>query len=76
MEQQDAEKVRQHRSHIAQRLNVPKRTPRLFARFGLAGQSFSASCVAYAFYPRRATSEILACPQSFFRSLLYKIRAP
>ena len=37
---QDAEKVRQRRSRIAQRLNVPKRTPRLFARCGLAGQPF------------------------------------
>jgi hypothetical protein len=33
---QDAEKVRQRRSCRAQRLNVPKRTPRLFARCGLA----------------------------------------
>jgi hypothetical protein len=39
--QQDAEKVRQRRSHFAQRLNVPKqRTPRLFARCGLAGRPF------------------------------------
>jgi len=38
--QQDAEKVRQWRSRIAQRLNVPKRTPRLFARCGLAGRPF------------------------------------
>ncbi|MEK7352801.1 MAG: hypothetical protein AAB177_18145, partial [Nitrospirota bacterium] len=38
--QQDAEKVRQHRSRIVQRLNVPKRTPRLFARCGLAGRPF------------------------------------
>jgi len=37
---QDAEKVRQRRSRIAQRLNVPKRTPRLFARYGLAGRPF------------------------------------
>ena len=37
---QDAEKVRQLRSRIAQRLNVPKRTPRLFARCGLAGRPF------------------------------------
>ena len=28
---QDAEKVRQRRSRVAQRLNVPKRTTRLFA---------------------------------------------
>ena len=28
---QDAEKVRQRRSRFAQRLNVPKHTPRLFA---------------------------------------------
>jgi len=28
------------RSRFAQRLNVPKRTPRLFARCGLAGQPF------------------------------------
>jgi hypothetical protein len=34
--QQDAEKVRQRRSHFTQRLNVPQRTPRLFARCGLA----------------------------------------
>ena len=34
---QDAEKVYQRRSRPAQRLNVPKRTPRLFARCGLAG---------------------------------------
>jgi hypothetical protein len=34
--QQDAEKVRQHRSRVVQRLNVPKRTPRLFACCGLA----------------------------------------
>ena len=38
--QQDAEKVRQRRSRIAQRLNVPKRTPRLFARCGLAERAF------------------------------------
>ncbi len=38
--QQDAEKVRQRRSRIAQRLNVPKRTPRHFACCGLAGQTF------------------------------------
>ena len=37
---QDAEKVRQRRSRIAQRLNVPKRTPRLFAHCGLAGGLF------------------------------------
>ncbi|TKB88420.1 MAG: hypothetical protein E8D41_15535 [Nitrospira sp.] len=37
---QDAEKVRQRRSRIAQRLNVPKRTPRLFARCGLAERPF------------------------------------
>jgi hypothetical protein len=37
---QDAEKVRQHRSRLSQRLNVPKRTPRLFARCGLAGRPF------------------------------------
>jgi hypothetical protein len=37
---QDAEKVRQLRSRIAQRLNVPKRTPRLFARCGLAERPF------------------------------------
>ena len=30
----------QRRSHFAQRLNVPKRTPRLFARCGLAGGTF------------------------------------
>ena len=36
----DAEKVRQRRSRIAQRLNVPKRTSRLFARCGLAGRAF------------------------------------
>ena len=34
--EQDAEKVRQRRSRFAQKLNVPKRTPRLFARCGLA----------------------------------------
>ena len=38
--QQDAEKVCQRRSHFAQRLNVPKRTPRLFACCGLVGQPF------------------------------------
>jgi len=38
---QDAEKVHQRRSRIAQRLNVSKRTPRLFARCGLAGRTFS-----------------------------------
>jgi membrane-bound lytic murein transglycosylase A len=38
--QQDAEKVPQLRSRFAQRLNVPKRTPRLFARCGLAGRPF------------------------------------
>jgi len=37
---QDAEKVRQRRSRIVQRLNVPKRTPRLFARYGLAERTF------------------------------------
>jgi hypothetical protein len=37
---QDAEKARQRRSRIAQRLNVPKRTPRLFARCGLAERPF------------------------------------
>ncbi len=37
---QDAEKVRQRRSRVTQRLNVPKRTPRLFARCGLAGRPF------------------------------------
>ena len=40
MTSQVVEKARQHRSHIAQRLNVPKRTPRLFARCGLAGRDF------------------------------------
>jgi hypothetical protein len=34
------EKDRQLRSRIAQRLNVPKRTPRLFARCGLAERPF------------------------------------
>ena len=34
------EKVRQRCSRIAQRLNVPKRTPRLFARCGRAGRPF------------------------------------
>jgi hypothetical protein len=38
--QQDAEKARQRRSRIAQKLNVPKRTPRLFARCGLADGLF------------------------------------
>jgi len=33
-------KVRQRRSRFAQKLNVPKRTPRLFARCGLAGRPF------------------------------------
>jgi hypothetical protein len=37
---QDAEKVRQQRSRFPQRLNVPKRTPLLFARCGLAGRPF------------------------------------
>jgi len=37
---QDAEKVRQLRSRIAQKLNVPKHTPRLFARCGLADSLF------------------------------------
>ena len=37
---QDAEKGRQRRSLRAQRLNVPKRTPRLFARCGLAERPF------------------------------------
>ena len=37
---QDAEKVRQQRSRIAQRLNVPKRTPRPFVHCGFAGQPF------------------------------------
>ena len=37
---QDAEKVRQRRSRFAQKLNVPKRTPRLFAHCGLAGRPF------------------------------------
>jgi hypothetical protein len=37
---QDAEKVRQHRSRIAQRLNVPERTSRLFARCGLPERPF------------------------------------
>jgi hypothetical protein len=37
---QAAEKARQRRSRIAQKLNVPKRTPRLFARCGLAGRPF------------------------------------
>jgi hypothetical protein len=37
---QDAEKDRQHRSRMAQRLNVLKRTPRLFARCRLAGRPF------------------------------------
>jgi hypothetical protein len=38
--QQDAEKVRQLRSRFAQKLNVPKRTPRIFARCGLAERPF------------------------------------
>jgi hypothetical protein len=38
--QQDAEKARQLRSRCAQRFNVPKRTPHLFARCGLAGWLF------------------------------------
>jgi hypothetical protein len=37
---QAAEKVRQLCSRIAQRLNVPKRTPYLFARCGRAGRPF------------------------------------
>ena len=37
---QDAEKVRQLRSRFAQRLNVPKRTPRLFARWALLDSLF------------------------------------
>jgi hypothetical protein len=37
---QDAEKVRQRRSRFAQRLNVPKRTTRLFVCCGLAGRPF------------------------------------
>ncbi len=40
----NAGKDRQRCSRVAQRLNVPKRTPRLFARCGLAGRPFSASC--------------------------------
>src|SRR6185437_10404988 len=43
---QDAEKVRQRRSRIAQRLNVPKRTPRRFARCGLAGSLFEHPAVS------------------------------
>ena len=35
MPSQDAEKIHQRRSRIAQSLNVPKRTPRLFTRCGL-----------------------------------------
>ncbi len=38
--QQDAEKALQRRSRCAQRFNVPKRTPHLFARCGLAGRLF------------------------------------
>ncbi len=38
--EQGAEKIRQLRSRIAQKLNVPKRTPRLFARCGLAERPF------------------------------------
>jgi hypothetical protein len=34
--QQAVDKVRQLRFRIVQRLNVPKRTPRFFARCGLA----------------------------------------
>ena len=37
---QDAERSHQRRSFIAQKLKVPKRTPRLFARCGLAGRTF------------------------------------
>jgi hypothetical protein len=37
---QDAEEARQRRSRIAQGLNVPKRTPRRFARCGLAERTF------------------------------------
>ena len=33
---QDAEKIHQWRSRFAQKLNVPKRTPRIFACCGLA----------------------------------------
>jgi len=36
--QQDAEKDPQRRSRVAQRLNVPKRTPRPFARAALLGE--------------------------------------
>ena len=38
--QQNAEKVLQRHSRITQRLDVPKRTPRPFARCGLAGRPF------------------------------------
>ena len=37
---QDAEKIRQRRSRFVQRLNVPKRTPRLFTHCGLADGLF------------------------------------
>jgi hypothetical protein len=37
---QDAEKISQRRSRFDQRLNVPKRTPRLFTHCGLADGLF------------------------------------
>jgi len=38
--EQDAEKARRRRSRFAQKLNVPQRTLRLFARCGLAERPF------------------------------------
>jgi hypothetical protein len=60
---QDAEKVSQHRSRIAQRLNVPKRTPRLFARCGLADGLFE--------HP--VTILISALYEKFHRRLVHKL---
>jgi len=63
-------KVRQLCSRIAQRLNVPKRTPRFFARCGLAGRPFWASWEPFLRHHYSQGHSEFWAETEFFRSLL------
>jgi hypothetical protein len=71
--QQDAEKVRQLCSRIAQRLNVPKRTIRLFARCGLAVGHFEHPAVPTPSEPFDKISVAVHVYTEFFRSLIDRL---
>ena len=47
--QQDVEKVHQRRSRFIQRLTVLQQYDSCFARYGLAGRSFCASCALFVY---------------------------